>query len=149
MPIASPERTAPPRALGARVLRREDARFLRGAGRYVSDVTLPGLLHAAFVRSPTAHARVVSVDVSGALELPGVVAAVTAVDLEGLASPMRAASRTPGYRPCDTPVLARDKVRMVGDPIALIIAERSLPRRRRRRCREARARPIGAAAVDR
>ena len=96
---------------------------MRGAGRYVSDVTLPGLLHAAFVRSPTAHARVVSVDVSGALELPGVVAAVTAVDLEGVASPMRAASRTPGYRPCDTPVLAHDKVRMVGDPIALIIAE--------------------------
>ncbi len=112
-----------PRAVGARVLRREDARLLRGAGHYVSDVTLPGLLHAAFVRSPSAHARILKVDPSGALEVPGVVAVIIANDLDGIAKPIRAVSRAPSYRPCDTPVLAREKVRLVGEPIALVVAE--------------------------
>lgn len=123
MPTATSESTAPPRALGARVLRREDARLLRGAGRYVSDFTLPGLLHAAFVRSPAAHARILDVDVSRALQVDGVVSVLTAVELRGEVSPMRAVSRTPGYRPCNTPVLAEGKVRMVGEPIALVVAE--------------------------
>ena len=114
---------APQRAVGARLLRREDARLLRGAGNYVSDVALPGLLHAAFVRSPSAHARIVEVDTSAALGVPGVVAALTAADLEGVVRPIRAVSRAPNYRPCNTPVLARDKVRMAGEPIAVIVAE--------------------------
>ncbi len=114
---------AQPRAVGARVLRREDARLLRGAGRFVSDVALPGLLHGAFLRSPAAHARIVECDARAALAVPGVVAALTATDLEGLVRPMRAISRAPNYRPCNTPVLAQDKVRMVGEPIALIVAE--------------------------
>ncbi|MGI8558199.1 MAG: hypothetical protein ACR2ND_07805 [Solirubrobacteraceae bacterium] len=59
------------RALGARVLRREDARLLRGRGRYVSDVELAGQLHAAFLRSTSAHANLLGVDVSAALEAPG------------------------------------------------------------------------------
>jgi carbon-monoxide dehydrogenase large subunit len=114
---------AQPRALGARVLRREDARLLRGAGSYVSDVALPGLLHGAFLRSPVAHARILEVDTSAALGVPGVIAALAAADLEGLVRPMRAVSRAPNYRPCNTPVLAQDKVRMVGEPIVLIVAE--------------------------
>src|SRR5947209_2115773 len=114
---------AQPRALGARMLRREDARLLRGAGRYVSDVMLPGLLHGAFLRSPTAHARIVEVDPTAALGVPGVVAVLTAADLDGIVKPLRAVSRAPNYRPCSTPVLARDKVRMVGEPIALVVAE--------------------------
>lgn len=114
---------AQPRAVGARMLRREDARLLRGRGRYVSDVALPGLLHAAFLRSPAAHARLESVDTSAALRLPGVVTVLTAADLDGVVSPMRAVSRAPNYRPCTTPVLAADKVRMVGEPIALVVAE--------------------------
>ncbi len=114
---------AQPRALGARMLRREDARLLRGAGRYVSDVMLPGLLHGAFLRSPLAHARIVDLDATAALEVPGVVVVLTAADLDGLVRPVRAVSRAPSYRPCSTPVLAGDKVRMVGEPIALIVAE--------------------------
>jgi carbon-monoxide dehydrogenase large subunit len=105
------------------MLRREDARLLRGAGNYVSDVALPGLLHGAFLRSPAAHARIVDVDTSAALAVPGVVAILTAADLEGVVSPIRAISRAPNYRPCNTPVLAREKVRTVGEPIALVVAD--------------------------
>ncbi|HEY2770820.1 MAG TPA: xanthine dehydrogenase family protein molybdopterin-binding subunit [Solirubrobacteraceae bacterium] len=109
--------------MGARILRREDQRLLRGGGRYVSDVTLPGLLHGAFVRSTLAHARIIELDLSRARAVPGVVAAFGIEDLRGLVRPMRAISRAPGYRPCATPVLADGKVRMVGEPIALIVAE--------------------------
>jgi carbon-monoxide dehydrogenase large subunit len=112
-----------PRAVGARVLRREDARFLRGCGHYVSDVSVAGQLHAAFVRSTSAHAKLLSVDVSAAREVPGVVALFTAADLTGTVKPLRAISRAPGYRPCDTPILAHEKVRMVGEPIVLVVAE--------------------------
>ena len=112
-----------PRALGARVLRREDARLLRGGGSYVSDVSLPGQLHAAFVRSTSAHANVLEVDASAAREAPGVIAVFTAAELVGIVKPLRAISRAPGYRPCDTPVLAHEKVRMVGEPLALVVAE--------------------------
>jgi len=115
--------TAPMKALGARLLRREDARLLRGAGNYVTDVSLPGLLHAAFLRSPAAHARIVEIDTSAALEIPGVVTVLSASDLEGLVRPVRAVSRAPNYRPCTTPVLAHEKVRMAGEPIALIVAD--------------------------
>src|SRR6516164_4187669 len=108
--VAGQARTAkaPQRALGARLLRREDARLLRGAGNYVSDVALPGLLHAAFVRSPAAHARIVRLDAGAALRLNGVVAALTAADLDGLVKPVRAVSGAPNYRPCNTPVLAQE-----------------------------------------
>ena len=112
-----------PRAMGARVLRREDARLLRGHGRYVSDVTLPGQVHAAFVRSTSAHAKLLSVDASAAREVPGVTAVFTAADLDGIVKPLRAISRASGYRPCDTPVLAYDKVRMVGEPLAIVLAD--------------------------
>lgn len=111
-----------PRALGARVLRREDARLLRGGGRYISDVALPGQLHAAFVRSTHAHAKVLAVDVAAAREVPGVTAAFTARDLAGHVRPLRALSRAPNYRPCNTPILAEEKVRMVGEPLAIVVA---------------------------
>src|SRR5918995_3879241 len=62
-----------PRSVGARVLRREDPRFLTGAGTYVDDIALPGLLHVAFVRSTQAHARLRSVDLEAARRAPGVV----------------------------------------------------------------------------
>ena len=115
--------TATPRAVGARVLRREDSRFLTGRGRYVSDVELPGMLHAAFVRSPYGHARVLGIDGSPALELSGVVAVLTVHDLDGLARPLRARKSSPGYHECDTEILARDKVRFAGDLVALVVAE--------------------------
>ncbi|MDQ6816538.1 MAG: molybdopterin-dependent oxidoreductase, partial [Actinomycetota bacterium] len=105
------------------MLRKEDARLLRGGGKYVSDITLPGQLHAAFVRSTLAHARLLDVDVSRARTLQGVVAVLKASDLDGIVRPIRAVSGAPGYRPCDTPVLAERKVRMVGEMIAIVVAE--------------------------
>ena len=98
--------TAAPRALGARVLRREDARLITGGGRYVSDVAVPGLLEAAFVRSPRAHAVIEAVHPDAARAAPGVVAVLLAEDLDGVARPLRAKNATPGYSECDTPVLA-------------------------------------------
>jgi carbon-monoxide dehydrogenase large subunit len=70
------------RTIGARVLRTEDPRILTGRGRYIDDIVLPGMLHAAFKRSMVPHGRLVSVDVTAARELPGVVAVYTGADLE-------------------------------------------------------------------
>ncbi|MQA73381.1 MAG: molybdopterin-dependent oxidoreductase [Solirubrobacterales bacterium] len=118
-----PAATAPsPRWVGARVLRREDSRLLTGAGTYVDDVHPPGLLHVAFVRSTEAHAKLSGVDSSAALAIPGVVTVITAQDLAARVRPLRARNATPGYRECDMPVLASETVRMVGEPIALVVA---------------------------
>ena len=87
---------------------------------------LPGMLHAAFVRSPLAHARVLSVDASAARELPGVVAVLTGADLDAITvsapDPLLALFSTGGPTPEFT-LLATDKVRLVGDPVAVVIAE--------------------------
>jgi carbon-monoxide dehydrogenase large subunit len=114
------------RYTGASIRRSEDPRILTGAGRYVDDIKLPGMLHAAFVRSPLAHARVLSVDVSAARALPGVVAALTGADLEGMTVPgpdalmamLGGAGPTPEFT-----LLATDKVRFAGDPVAIVVAE--------------------------
>src|SRR4051794_24260867 len=108
--------------VGSPTRRKEDLRLLTGKGRFVDDVTVPGLLHAAFVRSPHARARVVSVDTSTPAVMPGVVAIFTGVDLNGDAHGMwhplygRVAARPP-QRP-----LALDEVKFVGDPIVLVVA---------------------------
>jgi len=114
---------AVPRSVGARILRREDPRFLTGAGTYVDDVELPRMLHVAFVRSSQPHALLREVDARAATDVPGVVAVVSAADLAGRVKPMRARIRTPGYRECDMPVLASGRVRMVGEPVALVVAD--------------------------
>jgi carbon-monoxide dehydrogenase large subunit len=114
------------RYTGASIKRSEDPRILTGAGRYVDDIKLPGMLHAAFVRSPMAHARVLSVDVSAAQALPGVVAALTGADLEAMTVPgpdaltalMGGTGPTPEFT-----LLATDKVRFAGDPVAIVVAE--------------------------
>ena len=114
------------RYTGASIKRSEDPRILTGAGRYVDDIKLPGMLHAAFVRSPLAHARVISVDAEAARALPGVVAVLTGADLETMTVPgpdtlmalMGWAGPTPEFT-----LLATDKVRLVGDPVAVVIAE--------------------------
>jgi aerobic carbon-monoxide dehydrogenase large subunit len=114
------------RYTGASIRRSEDPRILTGAGRYVDDIKLPGMLHAAFVRSPLAHARVLSVDVSAARALPGVVAALTGADLEGMTVPgpdaLMAMLGGAGPSPEFT-LLATDKVRFAGDPVAIVVAE--------------------------
>jgi aerobic carbon-monoxide dehydrogenase large subunit len=97
--------------------RKEDARFIRGQGTYLDDIRLPGMLHGAILRSPYAHAKILSIDTSEALALPGVAAVVTAKDLETLGL---AWMPTISY---DTQaVLAGDKVRFQGQEVAFVIA---------------------------
>ena len=114
------------RYTGASIKRSEDPRILTGAGRYVDDIKLPGMLHAAFVRSPMAHAQVLSVDVSAARALPGVVAVLTGADLEAMTvpapDPLLAMFSAGGPTPEFT-LLATDKVRFMGDPVAVVVAE--------------------------
>jgi aerobic carbon-monoxide dehydrogenase large subunit len=101
-----------------RMLRKEDPRFIRGQGTYVDDVNLPGMLHGAVLRSPLAHARIVSIDTSAALAHPKVRAVITGKDLEGLSL---AWMPTMSY---DTQaVLATDKVRFQGQEVAFVVAD--------------------------
>src|SRR5580692_9895735 len=81
--VTVPTSVGAARYAGSRVHRVEDARLLTGAGTFVDDITRPGLLHACFVRSPHPRARILSVDASAALALPGVHAVFTADDLNG------------------------------------------------------------------
>ena len=115
--------------IGARAARKEDRRFLTGNGRYVDDIDRPGQLHAVLARSPYAHARLGAIDASAARAAPGVAAVFTAADL---------AADNVGGLPCGWliknkdgsdmvepphPVLATGKVRHVGDPVAMVLAE--------------------------
>jgi carbon-monoxide dehydrogenase large subunit len=106
------------RLTGSSVRRVEDPRILTGRGRYVDDLVLPGMLHAAFVRSPWAHASLTSVDASAALEVEGVVAVFTAADVEGME--MRGGAPDGLLNPSYLP-LASDRVRFVGDPVAIVV----------------------------
>ncbi len=104
--------------IGQRVRRREDPRFLTGNGRYVDDLELPGALHAAFVRSDWAHARIVEIDASEASALPGVqVLTAGDIDLGVLGAPF------PGIpEGMFRPFMASDKVRFVGEILAVVLA---------------------------
>ncbi len=104
---------------GAAVRRSEDARFLTGAARYTEDVTAEGALHAVFVRSFAAHARVLSIDVDEASRMPGVVGAHTAADLQ--VEPIWRYDRVD--RVFWRPVLAREVVRFAGEPVAVVLAD--------------------------
>src|SRR5580693_1506707 len=103
--------------VGARLLRKEDDRFLRGRGQYVADIRLPGLQDVAFVRSPLAHARIKAVSVPERYR--DVV--FTATDLASV-SPIRAVSGLPGFKISEQPVLATGKTRHVGELVALCVA---------------------------
>jgi carbon-monoxide dehydrogenase large subunit len=109
------------RLVGARVPRIEDPRLLHGRGRFVDDLQPPRLRHAAFVRSAFAHARVDAIDPTAARAMPGVDLVLTAADLDGVVGVMQGAGpeglHTPPFGP-----LARDRVRFVGDPIAIVVA---------------------------
>lgn len=111
---------------GRAVRRLEDDALLRGQGRFVDDIHLPGMLHAAFLRSPYAHARLGAIDTAAAEALPGVVRVLTYQDLR----PLLTCDRIPLAMPSgairfdvDPFVLARGEVCHVGEPIALVIAE--------------------------
>ncbi|HEY1291520.1 MAG TPA: xanthine dehydrogenase family protein molybdopterin-binding subunit [Chloroflexota bacterium] len=110
------------RYIGASVHRVEDQRILRGRGHYIDDLKLPGMLHAAFVRSPHAHARITRIETSAAKALPGVVAVFTAPDIEAVTDPL-ANQPMPGHKSPSIYGLTGDKVRLVGDVVAIVIAE--------------------------
>jgi len=106
-----------------RILRVEDNYLLRGAGMFVDDVPEPpGTLHASFVMSPHAAARIVSIDARAALELPGVQAVLTGDDLAMLTRPMSTGIDLPGYIAADRDVIARSVVRFVGEHVAVVLA---------------------------
>jgi carbon-monoxide dehydrogenase large subunit len=115
--------TVAARYAGARVHRIEDARLVTGAGTFVDDITRPGMLHACFVRSPFAHARVTGIDTSAALALPGVVAVFLAGDLHPDIREQWFTMTGKDSPDNPRPPLASDVVRFVGDPVALVIAE--------------------------
>ncbi len=109
--------------LGTRVLRTEDPRFLTTGGVYTEDVVderLAGACHVFFARSPVAHARIAGIDVSAALSAPGVIAVYTGADLAGLPAV------TPGLnRQMTRAILPADKVRYVGEPVAIVVTEQA------------------------
>ena len=115
--------------IGQRVLRNEDPRLLTGQAQFVDDVEIPGLLHAAFLRSDHAHARLLSIDVSAARQRPGVVAVYTAEDMGDdwqpgppLVSPPPTAKDVVFYSRRQVP-LVKDKIRHAGEAMAVVIAE--------------------------
>ena len=117
---------------GASVKRREDPRFLRGEGRFIDDVVVPGLLHAAFLRSPHAHARIVKIDTAAAAASPGVIRVFTFGDLERWMKPLPLFGAVPpglaavvkfDIRQAPQWALCRDRVRHVGEIVAMVVAD--------------------------
>jgi CO/xanthine dehydrogenase Mo-binding subunit len=110
--------------VGRSIPRLEDDRLLRGSGRFVDDVDVPGQLSVRVVRSQFAHAQIVSIDTTQAREAPGVVAVLTGEDVADV-EPIPLRLQWPGYElePFLQPVLARERVRYVGEPIAVVVAE--------------------------
>src|SRR3954454_21397710 len=108
----------PPTGLiGAPILRVEDFPLVTGAGNYVDDIQLPGMLHMAVLRSPYPHARITSIDTSAAKDMPGVVTVVTGRDLPERLN-ITAPQMVPGMKVPPHPVLARGVVHAVGTPVA-------------------------------
>lgn len=109
--------------VGRARLRKEDARLVTGRTRWTENITVPGMLHLAILRSPHAHARITRVDTSAALREPNVVAAFSGADVAetqgtlACAWPVTEDIVLPTYRP-----LATDEVRHVGEPVAVVVA---------------------------
>ena len=106
--------------LGHDVQRVEDPRFLTGQATYVANVQREGLAHVEFVRSPLAHGRIVELDVDDARAMPGVLAVVTAADLDSNVTP---AGMVPMPPTLARPLRAADGVRFVGEPIVAVVAD--------------------------
>ncbi len=104
--------------VGASLLRKEDDRFLRGKGHYIGDISLDGTREVAFVRSPVAHARLLGVQIPEAIRS----SVFTAEDLTGV-KPIRAVSPLPGFKASEQPPLVTDKIRHVGELIAMCVAD--------------------------
>ena len=109
--------------IGADVRRREDPALVQGAGRFVDDLAPPRLVFASVLRSPHAHARLRRLDTMRAAAIPGVVRVITARDVDGTVDPEPAVGIPPAARRPARPLLARDVVRYVGEPVAVVVAE--------------------------
>jgi carbon-monoxide dehydrogenase large subunit len=110
--------------IGSAIERREDLRFLRGRGEYLDDLKPKGLVYAVILRSSVAHGRIVSINAKAALKIPGVHTVITAKDMPPTPPivPMRL-QPLPEFKPFEQPVIAHDKVRYVGEPMAVVIAD--------------------------
>ncbi len=113
------------KVVGARLKRKEDPKLITGNGQFSDDIQLPGMLHAAILRSPHAHAMIKNIHIEDALKAPGVVAIYTGKDLEGKIGRVPSSWLVPGCNLKEAPQypLAIDRVRYVGDGVALVIAE--------------------------
>src|SRR3954449_1663499 len=111
------------RPIGSPVERLEDLRFLRGRGQYVDDVPSEGALHAVIYRSSVPHGRLRSMDASAAVRLHGVHAVITAADIGEIPVITMRQELLPEFKPYQQPVIASDKVRYVGEPIAMVVAD--------------------------
>jgi carbon-monoxide dehydrogenase large subunit/6-hydroxypseudooxynicotine dehydrogenase subunit gamma len=109
--------------VGTSVRRLEDGPLVRGLGRFAADIGFPGQLHMRVVRSHIAHGRIVSIDAADALALPGVAAVWTPADVADIPPIDFRQVRVPGLKPYRQPILAQDRVRYVGEPVAVVFAE--------------------------
>lgn len=114
--------TGPFTQIGRAMPRKEDARFITGAGRYLDDIAPQGTLTASFVRAPHGHARILAIDTEAARALPGVVGVFTGEDLAGWTTKLRLAPPIEGLHPVEMTTLPIDKVRFHGDPVAVVVA---------------------------
>ena len=110
------------RYIGKPLKRKEDPRLIQGISHYVDDLNLAGMHYAAFLRSPHAHANIRSVDLSKARHASGVVLALSGADIDGAIQPVPCAAQIPDMKPAARPVLARDRVRFVGEAVAVVVA---------------------------
>jgi aerobic carbon-monoxide dehydrogenase large subunit len=118
------DRTRPANAfVGSPIERIEDLRFLRGRGQYVDDLSAPGLLHAVVVRSSVAHGRIRRIDSTAALARPGVHAVITAAEIANIPTIPLRQEQLEIFRPFEQPVIAVGKVRYVGEPVAVVVAD--------------------------
>lgn len=108
--------------IGRALPRKEDYRLLTGQGCYLDDITVAGALHACFVRSPYAHARIHSIDTERARRMPGVAAVVSAAEVTQWTTTLRMAPPIDGLQPTEITTLPADKVRFQGDPVVCIVA---------------------------
>ena len=110
--------------VGRKLKRKEDPRLIQGISHYTDDIKLPGMLHCAFVRSPHAHAEIRAIHADKARSLPGVAAVFTAEDIAGIGM-IPCAIQMPDLKVPKHPVLATRRVRFVGEPVAVVVAQDS------------------------
>ena len=113
------------RIFGSGIRRREDPRLITGGSVYTDDVTLPGMVHAAILRSPHAHARIAGIDTAAAAAAPGVIAVYTGADVDGVLAPIPCAWLPPesDVKAVAHPAIAKDIVRYQGDAVAVVVAD--------------------------